>query len=80
MRVALLITVSVAVVVFRAASDAVTVRRLGPFFKLIAAVLHKEVSTRAAPWPPRSFCHVTLTTPTSSANVPLSETVDAVVV
>jgi hypothetical protein len=80
LRVALLITVSVAVVAFRAASEAVTVRRLGPFFRSIAGVLHEEVPTLAAPRPPRSFCQVTLTTPTLSDNVPLNEMVDAGVV
>ena len=47
--VALLITVSVALVELLAASEAVTVRRLGPFFKSIAAVLHEEVSSLAMP-------------------------------
>jgi hypothetical protein len=47
--VALLITVTVALVAFRAASEAVTVRRLGPFFNSIAVVLHEDVSKLAAP-------------------------------
>jgi hypothetical protein len=50
--VTLLTTVNVALLVFPAASAAVTVRRLGPLFKSIAETLHDDVPNVAAPRPP----------------------------
>jgi hypothetical protein len=77
--VTLLVTVNVALAVFPAASAALTVRRLGPFLRSIDETLHDDVPNVAAPCPPRSFVHVTLTTPTLSETVPASEMVDALI-
>ena len=77
--VTLLVTVKVVLAAFPAASAAVTVRRLGPFFRSIEETLHDDVPNAAAPRPPRSFVHVTLTTPTLSETVPASETVAVLV-
>jgi hypothetical protein len=54
-----------------AASLAVIVITLSPILRSIGVVAH-EVVPNAAPAPPRSFAHMTLTTPTSSDATPVT--------
>jgi hypothetical protein len=61
--------VSVALLVFPAASLAVTVRMLTPLSKLMPLAL-QEVVPAAVPLPPRLLLHVTWVTPTLSVAVP----------
>ena len=63
------VTVRVSVPVFRAVSWAVTVITLSPSCNDMLEIVQLVVP-EAVPFPPRSFCQVTLVTPTLSEAVP----------